>query len=152
MSPGCATAHLFHTIRSLITLATLDSPVIGPVGIVFSTAPQTATGSDGKTYYVKGCDGEVAFSEVVGCLLAREAGLRVPVAGVCSFNGQLCAGVEEVEHPIRTVVPWLTNADGILNRNDLYAVIAVDTWLATTTGTCTTSSELRLTMDEFCSP
>jgi hypothetical protein len=67
---------------------------------------------------------------VVGCLLATEAGLRVPAATVCSFNGQLCAGVEEVEHPIRGVAPWLVNANGIVNRNDLYAVIAVDTWLA----------------------
>jgi len=49
---------------------------------------------------------------------------------VSSFNGQLCAGVEEVEHPIRGVAPWLVNANGVVNRNDLYAVIAVDTWLA----------------------
>ena len=118
------------TIRSLITLATLDSPVIGPVGIVFSNAPKTATGTDGKTYYVKGWDSDVAFSEVVGCLLATEAGLRVPAAAVCSFNGQLCAGVAEVEHPIRMIAPWLGNANRIVNRNDLYAVIAVDTWLA----------------------
>lgn len=67
---------------------------------------------------------------MVGCLLATEAGLRVPEATVCTFNGQLCAGVEEVEHPIRGVAPWLVNANRIVNRNDLYAVIAVDTWLA----------------------
>lgn len=66
--------------------------MIGPAGIIYSTAPQTATGLDGKTYYVKGCDGDVAFSEVVGCLLPAEAGLRVPAAAVCNFNGQLCAG------------------------------------------------------------
>jgi len=79
---------------------------------------------------VKGWDSDVAFSEVVGCSLATEVGLRVPAATVCTFNGQLCAGVEEVEHPIRGVAPWLANANGIVNRNDLYAVIAVDTWLA----------------------
>jgi hypothetical protein len=67
---------------------------------------------------------------VVGCLLATEAGLRVPAAAVCTFNGQLCAGVAEVEHPIRMIAPWLVNVNGIVNRNDLYAVIAVDTWLA----------------------
>jgi hypothetical protein len=118
------------TIRSLISLVTLDSRVIGPTGIVFSNAPETATGSDGKTYYVKGWDSEVAFAEVAGCLLAAEAGLRVPVAAVCSFNGRLCAGVEEVERPIRTISPWLAKMDRIVNRSDLYAVIAVDTWLA----------------------
>jgi hypothetical protein len=107
-----------------------DGPVIGPGGLVFSTGPKTATALDGTTYYVKGWDSEVAFSEVVGCLLAREVGLRVPAAAVCSFGGQLCAGVMEVERPIRSIAPWLRRADRILNRNDLYAVIAVDTWLA----------------------
>jgi hypothetical protein len=67
---------------------------------------------------------------VVGCQLAREAGLRVPAAAVCCFNGQLCAGVKEVEHPIRSIGPWLKAVDRIVNRNDLYTVIAVDTWLA----------------------
>ena len=108
----------------------MDGRVIGPTGIVFSNAPETATGSDGNTYYVKGWDSEVAFAEVVGCLLAAEAGLRVPTAAVCSFSGQLCAGVVEVERPIRTIAPWLANAHSIVNRYDLYAVIAVDTWLA----------------------
>jgi hypothetical protein len=70
------------------------------------------------------------MSEVVGCLLATEVGLRVPAAAVCNFNGQLCAGVLEVEHFIRTVAPWLLTANRIVNRSDLYAVIAVDTWLA----------------------
>ena len=79
---------------------------------------------------MKGWDNDVAFSEVVGCLLATEAGLRVPRAAVCSFNGQLCAGVVEVDRPIRTIAPWLVNANSVANRNDLYAVIVVDTWLA----------------------
>ena len=77
----CKQSIVSCTIRSLITLATVDSRVIGPTGIVFSNAPETATGSDGRTYYVKGWDSEVAFAEVVGCLLAAEAGLR-------EFNGE----------------------------------------------------------------
>jgi hypothetical protein len=85
---------------------------------------------DGNTYYVKGWDDEVAFAEVVGCKLAAEIGLRVPAAAVCSFNGQVCAGVREVEHFIRVIAPWLSNPNQIVNRTDLYAVIAVDTWLA----------------------
>jgi hypothetical protein len=64
----------------LIELLTLDNEVPGPVGIVYSTAPRTAIGLDGKTYYVKGRNHVLAFSEVCGCRLAAAVGLPVPDA------------------------------------------------------------------------
>ncbi len=129
---------------------------MGPGGIIFSNAPMTATGPDGTTYYVKGWDCEVAFSEVAGCLLAAEVGLRVPVADLCTFNGQVCAGVVEVERPIRMVAPWLQGANRIVNQGDLYAVIAVDAWLANDdrnmgnlVGTPTEDGRILLSMIDF---
>ncbi len=75
-------------------------------------------------------DDGTAFSEVAGCLLARAAGLNVPVASVCRFENHLWAGVEEVHQPIRNIAPWLERRDKILNADDLYGVIVVDTWVA----------------------
>jgi hypothetical protein len=114
----------------LIQLLALNNEVIGPAGIVYSTAPKTAVGADGKTYYVKGMNNGTAFSEVAGCLLARAAGLKVPAASICTFEDQAWAGVEEVLQPIRNIEPWLDHREKILNANDLYRVIVVDTWLA----------------------
>jgi hypothetical protein len=114
---------------NVLWLATIEAPVQGEKGKVFSTAPEVALAPDGKTYYVKGRNGAVAFSEVAGCSLAALTGLRVPPAFVCTLGGDLYAGVESVPKPQRSIRPWLL--DGRINNPvDLYSVIAVDTWLA----------------------
>src|SRR4051812_38726306 len=76
-------------VGALIRLATIEAPVVGEFGKVFSTAPEVAIGEDGKTYYIKGRNGPVAFSEVAGCRLASIAGLKVPHAEIGVFNRDL---------------------------------------------------------------
>jgi hypothetical protein len=118
----------------LIRLATIEERVIGEPGKVFSTSPEVATGEDGKTYYIKGRNNPTAFSEVVGCRLASIVGLRVPTASVCSLDGELYGGVEEVPKAQRNIRPWLQESRRefrrIGNLTDLFSVIGVDTWLA----------------------
>jgi len=114
----------------LIRLATIEAPVIGEPGKVFSTAPEVAIGEDGKTYYIKGRNNPTAFSEVAGCRLASAVGLRVPAASVCALNGELYGGVESVPKAQRNIRPWLRELRRINNPADLFSVIAVDTWLA----------------------
>jgi hypothetical protein len=114
----------------LIRLATIEEPVIGEPGKVFSTAPEVAIGEDGRTYYIKGRNNSTAFSEVVGCRLAAAAGLLVPVASVCSLDGDVYAGVERVPRAQLNIRPWLRELKRINNPADLFSVIGVDTWLA----------------------
>ena len=114
----------------MIKLASIEEPVIGEPGKVFSTAPEVAIGEDGKTYYIKGRNNPTAFSEVVGCRLAGAVGLLVPAASVCSLNGELYGGVESVPKAQRNVRPWLRDLHRINNSADLFSVVAVDTWLA----------------------
>jgi hypothetical protein len=113
----------------LIRLATIEAPVIGEPGKVFSTAPEVAIGEDGKTYYVKGRNNPTAFSEVAGCRLAAAAGLRVPLASICVLDEDRYGGVESVPRALRNIRPWLRNRHRINNVGDLFSVIAVDTWL-----------------------
>jgi hypothetical protein len=102
---------------------------MGEPGKVFSTGPEVAIGEDGKTYYIKGRNGPIAFSEVVGCRLAALAGLKVPNADVGTFNGDVYAAIESVPAANRTISPWLRKQERIENRAHLFEVIAVDTWL-----------------------
>jgi hypothetical protein len=117
--------------RGLIALTTLDEKVVGEPGKVYSTDPHVALGPDGKTYFVKGCNDAIAFKEVVGCLLAARCGLKIPLAALCTIgqNEDVYAGVEEVPNAQRNIRPWLRDRKRIRNREDLYGVIAVDTWL-----------------------
>ena len=89
----------------MLLLTTLDDPVIGEAGKVFSTSPRLATGPDGKTYYVKGCNDPIAFSEVLGCSLGAIAGLKVPTATIGKIGDEIYAAVEEVPQPERNVRP-----------------------------------------------
>lgn len=114
---------------SLIKLLTIDSPVQGELGKVYSTAPEVALGADGKTYFIKGKNSPTAFSEVAGCRLAQLVGLQTPNASVGEFNGELYAAVEAVPKAERNILPWLKSPDRIENQSDLFEVIAVDTWL-----------------------
>lgn len=122
---------IFRTVKvsALITLATIEAPVMGEAGKVFSTGPEVAIGEDGKTYYIKGRNGPIAFSEVVGCRLAALAGLKAPKAEVGTFDGDLYAAIESVPAANRTIWPWLRKWERIDNRTHLFEVIAVDTWL-----------------------
>jgi hypothetical protein len=113
----------------LIKLSTIEERVTGELGKVYSTAPEVAIGSDGKTYYIKGCNNPTAFSEIAGCRLARLAGLRVPNADVGEFAGALYAAVESVPRANRNIRPWLTSPERIDNWLQVFEVVAVDTWL-----------------------
>ena len=115
--------------NSLIHLVTIEAPVQGELGKVYSTAPEVAIGHDGRTYFIKGRNSPTAFAEVAGCRLAKLAGIRVPEAGVGTFMGDLYAAIESVPKPERNIRPWLLSPDRIKNRGHLFEVIAVDTWL-----------------------
>jgi hypothetical protein len=113
----------------LIHLATIDDKVVGEFGKIFSTDPHTALGRDGKRYFIKGCNGSIAFKEVAGCSLAGLCGLKVPPADFCIIGKDIYGGVEEVPGHQRNIRPWLREPTKIVNWTDLYRVIAVDTWL-----------------------
>ena len=115
--------------KNLIKLLTIDSLVQGETGKVYSTAPEVALGADGKTYYIKGKNSPIAFSEVAGCRLAQLVGLQAPNANVGEFNGDLYAAIEEVLKAERNILPWLKSPDRIENQSHLFEVIAIDTWL-----------------------
>lgn len=141
----------------LIELLTLDNKVPGPVGIVYSTAPRTALGTDGRTYYVKGCNDAIAFAEVCGCRLAAAVGLPAPEAQVGRFADDVYAAVAEVEFKVQNVEPWLNaNPVRVTNLEDLLGTIAVDCWLANDdrnmlnlVGTPAGNGQIRLTMIDF---
>lgn len=113
----------------MIELVSVEGPVQGELGKVYSTRPEVAIGKDGKTYYIKGCNSPTAFAEIAGCRLAKLAGLLTPDAGVATFGGDVYAAVESVPRADRNIRPWLASQDRIVNRGHLYDVIAVDTWL-----------------------
>ena len=113
----------------MIHLATIDDKVVGEFGKIFSTDPHTALGRDGKRYFIKGCNGSIAFKEVAGCSLAGLCGLKVPPADFCIIGKDIYGGVEEVPGHQRNIRPWLREPTKIVNWTDLYRVIAVDTWL-----------------------
>jgi hypothetical protein len=114
----------------LIELASIEDPVIGEPGKVYSTGPRIASGLDGRTFYVKNKSLEVIFKEVVGCRLAAACDLKVPDSYLCKFQTEVYAGVVAVPKAQRSIRPWLQNIEKINNVGDLYNVIAVDVWLA----------------------
>jgi hypothetical protein len=137
-------------------LVTLDAPVTAPQGIVYSTSPRKAEGDDGITYFVKGPDSEVVFSEVVGCLLAAEAGLPAPIPAILSAGDERFAGTQEVKGAIRDISPWMGRRRKIVNSADLYNIIVVDAWLANydrnlynVLGTPATGSDINVVFIDF---
>jgi hypothetical protein len=110
-------------------LETIEGPVVGEPGKVFSTGPEVSYGEDGKVYYIKGCNSPIVFTEVVGCRLAATVGLKVPNAHIGFFGGDLFAAVESVPAANRNIRPWLRDQTRIDNWEHLFEVIAVDTWL-----------------------
>lgn len=51
-------------------LWTMDSRVLSPEGVVYSTDPRTAEGENGVSYFTKGPNIEIVFAEIAGCMLA----------------------------------------------------------------------------------
>lgn len=137
-------------------LVTFDSRVSAPEGIVYSTSPRRAEGSDDHSYFVKGPEPEIAFSEIAGCLFAAEAGVLVPEVAVCSFQDENYCGSRKVVDSLRDVSPWLGSPHRVRNFGDLYAIIVVDAWLANddrnmgnVLGRPVRGSEIELVMIDF---
>lgn len=115
---------------STVDLDTIDDPVSGPVGIVFSTQPRVGQGQDGKEYVIKGPDPEIVFAEIMGCLLASHVGIPVPDVALCRFQGDSLCGSCKVQSIGRNAEPWLRQPARTTNFPDLYSAIVVDAWLA----------------------
>jgi hypothetical protein len=137
-------------------LLTLDSVVSAPEGIVYSTSPRRAEGTDGHSYFVKGPDVEIAFAELAGCAFAAEVGLIVPEIAVCTFGDDRYCGSRKVADALRDVAAWLKRPLKIRNHVDLYAVIVVDAWLGNVDrnlgnvlGRSTHGSEIEVVMIDF---
>jgi hypothetical protein len=113
---------------SQTALTTIDDPVVPPTGLIYSTSPRRAEGSDGHSYFIKGGDRETIFAEIAGCILANAIGLPVPAVALCEFEGEQFAGSKDLRG-IRDVSPWLRRRDKIENVSDLLSIIAVDTWI-----------------------
>jgi hypothetical protein len=112
-------------------LLTMDSPVVAPDGVVFSTHPRRAEGENGVSYFVKGPDIEIVFAEVVGCMLAREAGLSVPDIALCEGDDdEQYAGSAKVDSNLRDALPWVRAPQRVVNFEDLFGAVVVDVWLA----------------------
>jgi len=109
---------------------------IGPeasaqANVVYSTAPRQAE-CHGGTYFIKGPDLDMVFAEVVGCELARLAGLLVPEVAICVTGEERYAGSKMLQNCIRDVSPWLRrNSDPEYIQDSLRAVV-VDVWLCNT--------------------
>lgn len=113
-------------------LITVNSPVSSPAGIVYSTNPHLAEAVNGKTYFVKGPQPEIVFSEIAGCLLSASLAIPVPAVALCSAEANKFAGSEKVEHAFRDASVPLKKPENIVNIQDLYNVIVVDSWLGNT--------------------
>ena len=113
-------------------LITRDVPVSAPSGIVYSTSPFIAEAANRKTYVVKGPETEVVFAEIGGCLLASAVGIPVPPVALCKADNAWFAGSEKVDLAFRDASIPLKRPTKISNLEDLYNVIAVDSWLGNT--------------------
>ena len=114
---------------SQTALITIDDFVVPPPGLVYSTCPRRAEGSDGCSYFIKGGDTQTIFAEIAGCILANTVGLPVPAVALCDFQGEQFAGSRDL-CGIRDVSQWLLKRTNIDNISDLLSVIVLDTWLA----------------------
>ena len=112
----------------VIDLATLDDKMGGDSGLVYSTSPQKAIGTDDESYIVKGPDTEVVFAELAGCVLANAVGVTVPIARACRISNVVLAGSREVSN-LRVVEPWLGKPSKVINYREIFAAIVVDIWL-----------------------
>lgn len=102
-----------------------------PEHVVYSTDPRRATGLDGKVYFVKGPDQNVAVAEAVAYQLAQEVGLPVPEFGlVLSDDGSEPSFAScEVAHCHRSVDDWIVRKR-TTNPEVLPRIIAFDVWVA----------------------
>jgi hypothetical protein len=112
------------------SLITIDSRVLSPEGVVFSTDPKRAEAEDEVSYFIKGPDIETVFAEISGCMLAKAVGLPVPDVAACEFVGDTYAGSKKVDDAARDVEPWLNRPQRVKNFDDLFSALVVDIWLA----------------------
>src|SRR5688500_8320006 len=114
---------------TVINLLTLDAPVLGPQGIVYSTGPRRGVGFDRANYFVKGPENAIVFAELAGCLLASHVGLAVAPARVCHFGGEMYCGSVSVATIGRDAEPWLRSPATTINFPELFDAVVVDAWL-----------------------
>lgn len=63
------------------------TPVLGPQGMVYSTAPRVRLGSDEQSYVTKGPEAPVVVAEVIAHAVAEELSLAVPESAVGMYRG-----------------------------------------------------------------
>ncbi len=104
--------------------------VEAPEGLVYHTHPRLSEAADGNSYFIKGPEQNTVVAELLGCLLAAEAGLPVPVVVAAKTPDAVYAGSKEVENAVRDVMPILRRTEQVANFSDLFDAIVVDAWLA----------------------
>lgn len=125
-----------------VNLVAIGPRVIPPPGLIYSTNPEVAEGSDNCSYFVKGPDSSIVVAELLGCLLAEEVGLTVPPVAAARYGDDVFAGSRLVPDVLRNVMPALRRPELVLNFGDLFNTIVVDAWLVNTdrnSGNCLAS-------------
>jgi hypothetical protein len=115
----------------LVELIEEGNPVVPPEGLVYSTDPRKATGTDQCTYFVKqGPDRNVVVSEAIAYQLARHLNLKVPACGVGppDETGNTYFASREVDRPQRQIETWFRR-DRVTNRRDIAKTIVFDIWV-----------------------
>lgn len=117
--------HQEELILRSITVLEPGQAVQGPV--VYSTNPKKAPALDGKDYFLKGPDLNVAVPELVAHLLAGLLGLPVPPFGVAKVGGEFYFASEEIQN--RNVDLWIRR-NALANPEALLETVVFDVWIA----------------------
>ncbi len=124
MSADAAQHDLFLRTVQLIEPGQKVTP---PRGIVYSTDPKTALGTDNNPYFLKGPATEVVVAEAAAHLLARVVELPVPDFGLASIDGQNYFASKGIK--FRNVELHL-QLGKIANPQALTDTIVFDIWIA----------------------
>jgi len=111
----------------------IDQPraVMAPEGVIFSTAPTLAMGSDGVDYYLKGPALEIIVAEHVGYRLAQLVTLATPGHALCRIGGsEERIGFGSRGMRVRGNVDRLLAEHRVANAGLISECIAFDTWIA----------------------
>lgn len=103
-------------------------PVAAAPGIVYSTAPRLAGGSDGEQYFIKGPALEVVVAEAVGYELAGRIGLAVPEWALCRLGDDDDVYFASRAKRLRSGVDQTMNGPLVVNKDFLGCCTAFDTW------------------------
>jgi hypothetical protein len=112
-----------------ISLDEEPQPVATWGGLIFSTDPHTALGSDGHRYILKGPDPVVVIAEALAYELAAVVGLNVPPCAFCRIPGQHDIWFASRAQRQRGV-DQLLFTDKIVNPELVPDCIAFDVWIA----------------------